>query len=337
MTPVLVSLAAAGLAASLVVTALAWKAGVMDHPNARSSHRRPTPRAGGLGIAAGLGAGLAAASLFPVGGGALAAMIGLMAWFCALGLADDLFTLDERAKAVVFVTLSLLLAWFAGPVTRLSVTLELGVDLPVWLGLLGSALFIFVTANAVNFMDGSDGMMVAVMIPASLALCIAGLAAGALNASLIGAALAASLAGFAVFNRPPAKVFAGDCGSLLTGAAYAGGALAMAGLGFPGSLWLAPLFVLVFLADVLLTLLRRARGGRFSLSAHREHAYQRLIAAGWSHARVALVYGGLTALIGLTGLAAAQGPDASPAIVFALWTGVLCALYAAADRIAPGK
>ncbi|MGJ3232557.1 MAG: hypothetical protein ACFE0P_12225 [Oceanicaulis sp.] len=334
MTPVLFTTALTGLALSLLVTFLAWKAGVIDQPNDRSSHKRPTPRAGGLGIAAGLGAGLAAASAFPVGSAALAPMAATIALFCALGLADDLVTLDERAKFAVFVTLSVALAWFAGPVTRLALTAELALALPVWLGLAGSALFVFVVVNAVNFMDGSDGMLAAVMIPASLALTMAGLVAGALNAALIGAALAAGLAGFAVFNTPPARVFAGDSGSLAAGAAYAGGALAMAGLGFSGSLWLAPLFVLVFLADVLLTLLRRARHGRFSLSAHREHAYQRLIAAGWSHGRTALAYGGLTTLIALSGLAAAQGPDGAVAAVFALWTLILTALYILVGRLA---
>jgi len=327
------AIAVCGLAASLAVTALALKAGVIDQPNARSSHKTPTPRAGGLGIAAGLGAGLAAASFFPVGSGALAPLAAILALFCALGLADDLFTLDERPKFVVFVALSVALAWFAGPVARLGLTLELSIALPLWAGLLGSALFVFVTANAVNFMDGSDGMLTAVLIPASLALAVAGLVAGALDATLLGAALAAGLAGFAVFNIPPARVFAGDCGSLAAGAAYAGGALVMAGQGFSGSLWLAPLFVLVFLADVLLTLLRRARDGRFSLSAHREHAYQRLIAAGWSHGRVALCYGGLTGLIALTGLAAAQGPDGAVPAVFVFWVAALAALYTAVERL----
>lgn len=333
MSAVFLALALAGLLSSAVVTALAWKAGVIDQPNARSAHKRPTPRAGGLGIAAGVGAGLAAASVFPMGGAALAPIAGTAALFCALGLADDLLTLNEKAKFAAFVSLSLLMAWVSGPVTWLAITPEIGVTLPFVIGLIGSALFVFVTANAVNFMDGSDGMMAAVMLPASLALTVAGLVAGAPAAALMAAALAAGLAGFSLFNRPPARVFAGDCGSLLTGSAYAGGALAMAGLGFSGSLWLAPLFVLVFLADVLLTLLRRARQGRFSLSAHREHAYQRLIASGWSHRRVALTYGGLTGLIALTGLAAAQGPDGAVPAAFAMWTIGLCGLYAVAGHL----
>jgi len=323
---------AASLAASLIVTWLALRAGVLDLPNERSSHVRPTPRAGGLGVVAGLGAGVLAASFTAVPAGGLAPILLITALFAALGLADDLVTLPARLKFVIFAALCAGLAYVAGPVTRLPLTLELGLDLPVWLGLIGSALFVFVVVNAVNFMDGSDGMLAAVMIPASAGLCIAGMVSGTGAATLIGLALAAALAGFALFNRPPAKIFAGDVGSLAAGAAYAGGALAMAGQGFSGSLWLAPLFVLVFLTDVLLTLLARARHGRLSLEAHREHIYQRLIQSGWSHGQVALAYGAVTAAIVLSGLAAAQGPDGLVPAVFAGWVVIVTGLYAWAAR-----
>jgi len=275
-----------------------------------------------------------AASFTAVPASGLAPVLLITALFGALGLADDLATVNTRLKFLLFAGLCLALVPAAGPVTRLPFTLDIGLDLPVWLGVLGSALFVFVVVNAVNFMDGSDGMLAAVMIPASAGLCLAGMVSGTGAASLIGVALAGALAGFAVLNRPPAKVFAGDVGSLTAGAAYAGGALAMAGQGFSGSLWLAPLFVLVFLADVLLTLLRRLRHGRLSLQAHREHAYQRLIQSGWSHGRLALIYGALTLGIVLTGLAAAQGPDGLVPAVFALWVVILIGLYAAAGRIA---
>lgn len=328
--------AAAALSASLIVSRLALRAGVLDFPNARSAHTRPTPRAAGLGIIAGLGAGLAAAAFTPLAASEMAGLLAVTGLFAALGFADDLFDLSERLKSLLFLVLCLAMTVAAGPITRLLVTLDVGVDLPAWIGVLGSALFVFTVVNAVNFMDGSDGMLAAVMAPAAVGLAVAGLVAGVTATSLIGAALAAALIGFALFNRPPARAFAGDVGALAAGAAYAGAALAMAGKGFSGSLWLAPLFVLVFLADVLLTLLRRARYGRLTLSAHREHAYQRLIRTGWSHARLALIYGGLTVLIVISGLAAAQGPDGLVAVCFAIWVMILAGLYWAAGRIAPG-
>ncbi len=318
---------AASLAASLFVTWLALRAGVLDFPDARSSHVRPTPRAGGLGVVAGVGAGVLAVSFTAVPAGGLATILLITGLFAALGVTDDLVTVPTRAKFVIFAVLCVGLAQAAGPVAHLPVTLDFGLYLPAWLGLAGSALFVFVVVNAVNFMDGSDGMLAAVMIPASAGLCIVGMVSGTGAATVIGLTLASALAGFAVFNRPPAKIFAGDAGSLCAGAAYAGGALAMAGQGFSGSLWQAPLFVLVFLTDVLLTLLARARHGRLSLEAHREHIYQRLIQSGWSHGEVALAYGGLTGLVVLSGLAAAQGPDGIVPAVFVGWVVILTGLY----------
>lgn len=332
MSLAILAILAAAFAASLAVTALAWRAGVLDMPNARSSHVAPTPRAGGLGVMAGLGAGALAASLFAVSGGPLAGILIIAAAFAVMGFADDLITLGETGKLIASVCLCIALAAVTGPVTHVPVDGVVGLSLPVWLGWAGSALFVFVAVNAVNFMDGSDGMFPAVMIPASIGLAVAGLVAGVTASVIVGVALAAGLAGFILFNWNPARVFAGDVGALGAGAAYAGGALALAGHGFPGSLWLAPLFILVFLADVLLTLLRRARHGRFSLQAHREHVYQRLIDGGWSHARVALVYGGLTALIVLSGLAAAQGPDIAPFVTFCAWTAILTVLHVLAGR-----
>ncbi|MCP2678420.1 hypothetical protein NHF45_02615 [Maricaulaceae bacterium NA33B04] len=335
MTPALLSVIGASLVVAVLVTALAIRGGVLDFPNQRSAHTRPTPRAAGLGLVAGIAAGALAASFFPLSAGPLGAILLVSGLFAALGFSDDLFDLSEAIKFVIFVALCLAMVWAATPVSYLGVTPELAVRLPLWLGIAGSVLFIFTVVNAANFMDGSDGMLAAVLGIAGAGLGVAGLVAGSLASSLIGVALAAACAGFALFNKPPAKGFAGDAGALGAGAAYAGGALAMADLGFTGALWLAPMFVLVFLADVLLTLLRRARGGRLKLTAHAEHAYQRLIRSGWSHGRVAAIYGGLTLAIVLTGLVAAQGPEGIVPAAFAVWVLILIVLYQRVERIAP--
>ena len=333
MSGALIAMAASAGLVSLLVSFLVLKGGILDLPNARSSHSAPTPRGGGLGMIAGIGAGAIIAALFPLGAGALGGVLAVTLLFAFLGFLDDLFVLDERLKLAAFIIFCFAMVAAASPVTRLGLTYELGFALNPVIGWIGSALFVFVVVNAANFMDGSDGILAAVMIPAGIALCVAGLAAGVMTSVIAGVLLAASLAGFVMLNWPPAKLFAGDVGALGAGAIYAGGALALVNHGFSGTLWLAPLFVLVFLADVLLTLLRRARHGRFSLSAHREHAYQRLIDSGWSHQAIALVYGGLTALIGLTGLAAAQIMDGAVPIVFAVWVLVLTGLHVSVGRV----
>ena len=319
---------------SLTVATLIWKAGVLDMPGHRSLHDNPTPRGGAIGILAGAGAACVLLAFLPVPQGSALALLALVAAMAALGAADDVFGLAAKVKFAIMAATALVLGWFIGVPAFLAVTATLYIALPVWLGLAGAALFLFVVINAVNFMDGSDGMLAAGLIPGGAGLAVAGLATGHLDASFAGAALAGGLCGFLVLNRPPARVFAGDGGSLSAGALYAGGALAMAGSGFSGALWLAPLFVLPFLADVLLTMARRAAGGRLDLEAHREHLYQRLIAGGWSHSRVAWAYAGASAVCVLAGLLALQGPQGIAALVFGLMVCALSGLYLLGGRYA---
>lgn len=336
MSAILLTAGAAGFLASLLVSFLALRGGVLDFPEHRSLHTRPTPRSGGLGVLAGAGAGALSILAAPVPAGSLAPLLAFTGACGLLGFLDDLNGLGGRQK---FAVLSLICLGFAAfePVSWIPVTAQTGLVLPWIVGLLGSALFLFTVINAVNFMDGSDAMLAAVMIPAGAGLAVAGLVAGVAGSAIAGVLLAAGLAGLLVFNTPPARLFAGDAGSLAAGALYAGGALGLAGKGFAGSLWLAPLFVLPFLADVLLTLARRARHRRFSLEAHSEHLFQRLIKAGWSHAQAALAYGSVTLVCVIAGLVAAQGPDWVPFAMFWTMVVVLTAVYVGGGRYARSR
>jgi UDP-N-acetylmuramyl pentapeptide phosphotransferase/UDP-N-acetylglucosamine-1-phosphate transferase len=284
----MINLAMAFLTAALIA-GLVRAARVLDRPNDRSNHSDPTPRSGGLGVLAGFFAGVALlAGLTPAAGSALGAIAAVSALVGLVGLADDLTTLSERLKFFLLAALSVALAAGVGPVT------DLGYALPWIIGLIGSALWIFTVMNAVNFMDGSDGILVATLIPAALALAIMG--DGAVTAG--GLILAAALAGFAIWNIPVlgrrGSLFAGDIGSLGSACLFAGLALYWAVISPSGSVWLAPLLVMPILADVLLTMAARFKAGRRLFAAHRAHAYQLLIRMGVSHARIALIWGGLS-------------------------------------------
>jgi len=298
---------------AFVIAGIVMQARILDHPNARSNHCRPTPRGGGLGIVVGF---LAALCVIPMDApheaAALAGLGGCAALAAALGFLDDVQTLSERFKFVCLTLISLTLAGMAGPVT------ELGIALPWVVGWLGSALFVFTLANTVNFMDGSDGLMAATLIPAALAL--AWLAPGAIGLGALG--LAGALAGFAVWNAPlvaaRGRLFSGDVGSLGTAVIFAGLALAWTSTGPAGSVWLAPLLVLPLLGDVLLTMAARVRAGRSPFVAHRAHAYQLLLMMGASHRKVAMIWGGMSFLCGaLALLATALPPTLSPVILVA--------------------
>ncbi len=333
------------IAALLLAAALAaaiggfWSAqcGPMDTPNARSNHVRPRPRAGGLALLLGTGAGalalaFGAAPELRAALGPDAVRLGLIlfaagAWGL-FGLLDDLSVIGLRVKFAGAVLLAVLAAWAAGPAPLL----DFGagpVALPWLAGLLGAALWVFIVVNAVNFMDGSNGMIAAGLFAAGAALAAFGLASGAPVAALCGVLLAGSFAGYAPFNAPRAQVFAGDTGALFAGALFACGALDLS-QARPGAVWVAPLLLAPFLADVFATLIVRARRRAPLFDAHREHLYQLLIARGWTHLAVAMLYAGMGVVCALAAaLALGRGPLAALAtllIVAVLGIGGVLAL-----------
>jgi UDP-N-acetylmuramyl pentapeptide phosphotransferase/UDP-N-acetylglucosamine-1-phosphate transferase len=193
----------------------------------------------------------------------LAAAIGL----ALVGAVDDL------RPIAVWPRLLLQCAAVAAVVAVLPSDLHIVAPLPQWLErtLIGTALLWFV--NLVNFMDGLDWMTVAEMLPISVTLAGFGLG-GALpiQALPLTLALAGALAGFAPFNRPVARLFLGDVGSLPLGLLIGWCLVLLAG---QGHLLAAILLPLYYLADATWTLLLRLRRGEKVWEAHRSHFYQR--------------------------------------------------------------
>ena len=249
--------------------------GWLDQPNARSSHVRPTPRGGGLAFV------LPALFLSP------SALLIIPLPLALVGLVDDRRGLPVRLRLLVQL------------LTGVALALQAGWSLPV---ALLAAVPAAALINAVNFMDGLDGL-----VASCLALWLV-LAALLLPAPSLGL-LAAALLGFLVWNWSPARLFMGDVGSTYLGAVLAGGLLMAAqrvvtGAGSSALMALA-LVALPLLADAFSCLLRRLLAGQRLWQAHRLHLYQRLQRAGWSHRRVAGLYAGVTAV--LVAVAAGHG------------------------------
>lgn len=298
----LVMLLAFAVAMSVAVSGFMIHAGLGDEPNSRSNHTKVTPTSGGVGLIAGVaGFFFLLPYVWPLEDlpqhlpKVLAAL-----WAVAfLGLVDDVYVLPARLKFLILLGLSAIAVWVIGPVTQLPYALE-PVTLPYVLGFAGSVLWVFVVTNAVNFMDGSNGLMPGVMIVACLVLAIicAGLEAG--GAAIIPVALATALCGILPYNmRPKAHIFTGDVGSLLVGFGFAISVLWLCA-SVPEKLpvLIGPVLMLPFLTDVFLTLLWRARRKENLLEAHRTHLYQRLISAGHSHMKIAFIYMVATLLCG---------------------------------------
>jgi UDP-N-acetylmuramyl pentapeptide phosphotransferase/UDP-N-acetylglucosamine-1-phosphate transferase len=187
---------------------------------------------------------------------------------------------------------------------RLVVQLLTGVALALQAGwplaaALPAAVLAAALINAINFMDGLDGLVASCL---AIWLALAALLLGDPAPSL----LAAALLGFLAWNWSPARLFMGDVGSTYLGAVMAGVLLRAGQAGQGGAGWgaLAALLLaaLPLLADACSCLLRRLLAGQRLWQAHRLHLYQRLQQAGWSHGRVAGTYSGTTLGLAVLGV-----------------------------------
>ena len=287
------AVAAAAAISATLCGLIAW-AGPVDAPQtgsqARSSHRRPTPTSGGLAILAGASAGgwLAAA-----GGGfdpfarQVASALAFAGALGLLGALDDVYDFGARPKLLAQAVLALAFAVFVARVQALPIAGGLDLPLGPVFGVIGTALWIVVAVNAMNFMDGANGVAAGAAAVALGALGLAALLAGALSLGAVALAGAGASLGFLPWNLG-GRLFQGDAGSLFAGFLFA--ALAVIATRDAGGVYLyfAPIAFLPFLADVLLTLLLRARRRRPLLAAHRDHLYQVWLAgSGRSHLQLA--------------------------------------------------
>jgi UDP-N-acetylmuramyl pentapeptide phosphotransferase/UDP-N-acetylglucosamine-1-phosphate transferase len=221
----------------------------------------------------------------------------LLLW--VTGFFDDRHHLPESIRLVSQLLASGLAIHGLGPDFRLLPEL-----LPLFLerGLLVLALVYFI--NLTNFMDGLDLMVVSGLgIPLALLAGFSAFGLAAAGTGNLAASIAGSLAGFAVFNRPKAKVFMGDSGSLPIGL--------LSGLAFflvarDMSVWAGLILPLFFIADATSTLLTRLAAGENILTAHSRHAYQVAKRSGWTVWQVVLSVGALNLVLGACALAAAQ-------------------------------
>lgn len=272
----------------------AVRANLMDHPNERSSHVRPTPRGGGVAIvAAYLSSIILVASLGGVSWSMAAALCVGGAVVAAIGFADDRSPLAARTRFAGHLMAACWVTWWLGPLPALP---ALGLQVP--LGGVGSVLAVLLMAwsiNLFNFMDGIDG----IASIESVTVGVSGALLWALTCSssswVVAALLACSTAGFLFWNFPPARIFMGDAGSGFLGLMVAALAL-WAGSERPVLFWSWLILYGCFMADATITLVRRVtRGERFHV-AHRSHAYQYASRRLGSHRTVTLAVGAINVL-----------------------------------------
>ncbi|WP_443079081.1 MraY family glycosyltransferase [Streptomyces sp. NBC_01498] len=307
--------------------------GAMPAIRARDVHREPTPRLGGIAMFFGLCAGLLVASNLQNLGAVFErsneprALLSGAALIWLIGVLDDKFEIDALIKlgaqmiaAGVMVMQGLTILWI--PVPGVGT-----VALTDWQGTLLTVALVVITINAVNFVDGLDGL-------ASGMVCIAAAAfflyayriwygygiEPAAPATLFAAILMGMCIGFLPHNMHPARIFMGDSGSMLIGLVLATGAISITGQVDPDALKIyadgstreathaaLPVFIPLLLpltiiaipvADLVLAIVRRTWNGQSPFAADRGHLHHRLLEIGHSHSRAVLIMYFWSALIG---------------------------------------
>jgi UDP-N-acetylmuramyl pentapeptide phosphotransferase/UDP-N-acetylglucosamine-1-phosphate transferase len=252
----------------------------LSRPNARSSHRIPTPQGAGVAvIAATLAATIIALVCFSTPGREIPTVVLAAALFIAVvGFADDLRSIPILPR-LALQTIAVAAVLFGIPAElRLVSTCPWLVERS--LTLLAGLWFV----NLVNFMDGLDWMTAAEVVPVTAAIVMLGLNSDVpVQVMIVAAALCGAMLGFAPFNRPKAKVFLGDVGSLPIGLLVGWCLLELA---YHGQFAAALLLPLYYLLDATLTLLRRMLRREEFWSAHRSHFYQRATDNGFTVTQV---------------------------------------------------
>lgn len=317
------------IGSALLSGLLAWS-GPVDRPRERGMHTAPTPTCGGLAVMAATAACAALYYLQPWRRmDEVAETLGFAVIMGLIGAVDDVFDLGAKPKLALQLGLALLFWWWMGPPPGLPITFTQAVPLPGWLGFLGVTLWTIVVVNAVNFIDGANGLVAGAMAIAFLGV---GLSVGPLGVgspiSPLELICTFALLGFLPWNFPKARLFQGDAGALfLGGLAAIAAPLGTGALGMDHEtcLYALPISLLPILTDVLMTLLWRARRRRPLLEAHRDHLYQRWLAAhGGDHAALAWRFWAITAAFTAAGFLTSWQPDlAAVVLVAAIGTAVV--------------
>lgn len=245
----------------------------------------------------------------------LLAILGAATMIFLLGLWDDLHSLPPSIKFLFQLFIGLL-TWLGGvQINTLSISLTSGVELG-WLSLPVTLFWIVLVINAINLIDGLDGLAAGVSLFAALLMLLICLITDKLLIALGFAALAGATMGFLRYNFNPASIFMGDCGSYFLG--YTIAALSILG-SVKGKATLAMLIPFIALGvplfDALLAPIRRFLLGRKMFSPDKKHLHHRLIKYGLTQRNAVLILYGITVLLSITALALVYVRDEEAAFI----------------------
>ena len=275
---------AVSLAATPLAGKLAAKCGCFDRPDgARKLHKVPVPYFGGLAILAGFVCSVVIFSfvmLDTIPQNIAVMVIGGMS-ICFVGVIDDMYDMPALLKLFFQIAVSAFTACFGGAIeytTILDKTIVLGAfSVPV------TVLWMVLIINAVNLIDGLDGLASGVSALESFALLVTSLIMGNTVCMIASAALCGAVLGFLPFNANRATIFMGDAGSMFIG--YVMACISVFGLFKAQALFSIVVPALIFalpILDTVLAFFRRIAKGQSPFKADRSHLHHRLIDSGFT-------------------------------------------------------
>jgi UDP-GlcNAc:undecaprenyl-phosphate GlcNAc-1-phosphate transferase len=260
--------------------------GVVDQPDGRRLNRRPIPRLGGLAIF--LGILVPALAFLDLTGEMRGVVIGA-AVACVVGVIDDFRGLAPTPKLAGQIVAAAIPTAFGVWVDHFTFPIFGAVDLPGWVGIPLTVVWIVAVMNMVNFLDGLDGLASGVCAIAGGSFAVLALSLDKVDAAILSAVVAGACVGFLRHNFFPARIFMGDSGALVLG--YTLATVAVAGLLKTAStvvLFLPLLVLAVPIIDTSFVVAKRVKYGAPVYAADRSHLHHRFVTIGFSQRRAAL-------------------------------------------------
>ena len=293
-----------------LVRRFAFKIGAIDIPkDNRRMHKKPTPRIGGLAIIFGF---TVATLCFAQPSRQLYGTLAGAAIIAVMGVIDDCKNLPAKLKFVIQIIAALVVV-FAGDIKIDVFTNPNFLSdnpywvLPEWLSVTLTVIWIVFITNAVNFIDGLDGLAAGVSAIMSISLVFISIRVGEYSIAILGIARMGSCFGFLPFNFNPAKIFMGDTGSTFLGFMLA--TLSIQGVfkSYAVISFAVPLLILGLpLFDALFAMIRRILRGQSPMTADRGHLHHRLVDMGFSQKQTVFILYAISGVLGITAVLLAE-------------------------------
>ena len=306
------------LAVTPIAIRLALKFHVVDMPNQRKVHSKPTPRMGGIAIYLGFVVGTLALMVYTR---QVAALLVASSVVMLTGLVDDFKNISPKLKLLGQVLASLVLVYFGYSIRFITNPFDGSL---ISLGIFAAPitiLWLTGVSNAVNLIDGLDGLSSGVSAIAACCTAIVCVAQKEYTAAALAGVLAASALGFLRYNFHPAKTFMGDCGSLFLG--FVLGAISLMGLAKGATVIsiFIPLIILgIPLFDTTFAIIRRLVLHKPIFSPDKMHLHQTLLATGLTHRQTVLAIYAISLVMGLCAVLMAILTSAQATIVLIVVT-----------------